>query len=79
MASALADIKAALDVPDEGMGNLEGYVAKWVDDDYAPTRIQAARQRAQHRQAKADGLRLGPVVKLKAWREQNEPDECDLF
>lgn len=82
MDSALAELKAALDVPDESMDNLEGYIAKWVEEDYPPTTAQVAhREAAQRRkqQTKADELRSGPVVNFEAWRKRNELTDDDPF
>ena len=79
MDSALAELKVVLDVPDESMDNLWGYIAKWVEEDYPPTRAQAARRRARKQQTKADELRSGPVVNLDAWRKRNELTDDDPF
>jgi hypothetical protein len=69
MDSALAELKVALDVPDESMGNLESTVWTWFEQDYPPTPAQVARWRAQRRQSKINELRSGHV---EAWRNDDD-------
>jgi hypothetical protein len=66
---ALAELKVALDVPDDGMIDLEITVAYWMEQDYPPTPAQVARWRAQRRQAKINQLRAGRV---EAWRSDDD-------
>jgi hypothetical protein len=65
---ALAELKVELEIPDDGMIDMEITVATWMEEYYPPTEAQVARWRAQRRQLKITKLRAGHV---EAWRDED--------